>query len=178
MVPDKEIDAMAAIASALDKFTEEEREIVERILGWACSRYNVNIGAGRSTPVKGAMVAAAQEDGQNIGFEDIADLYAAANPKTASDKALIAGYWLATGEGSPDFAAQEINKHLKNLGHGVSNITDALSSLISRRPSLVMQTAKSGKSKQARKKYKLTRAGLDRVTAMISAHGNGEEQYL
>jgi DNA-binding PadR family transcriptional regulator len=61
-----------------------------------------------------------------------------------------------------------LNKELKNLGHGVSNITSALDTLMSRKPALVIQTKKSGTSKQARKKYKLTLEGLRAVERMVS----------
>jgi hypothetical protein len=108
-------------------------------------------------------------DGDDGELEDIADLYDAANPKTDAKRALIAGYWLSVGEGKTEFTGQAANTHLKNLGHGVSNITVALSQLKGQKPSLVMQTAKSGKSKQARKKYKLTTAGVSEVKAMLSA---------
>jgi DNA-binding PadR family transcriptional regulator len=50
----------------------------------------------------------------------------------------------------------------------VSNITTALSSLIERKPQLVIQTRKSGNSKQARKRYRLTDAGIRAVERMIS----------
>jgi hypothetical protein len=69
----------------------------------------------------------------------------------------------------------ELNTNLKNLGHGLSNVTDALTSLINRKPSFVLQTAKSGKSRQARKKYKLTRAGLDEVRRMIQGQEQSQE---
>lgn len=176
MSPDKEISAMAAIAEALDKFGEDEGEVVERVLKWAGSRYGVNIGPARSERVKLPATATGQRAAAvDADFEDIADLYAAANPKTAPDRALVASYWITTGEGQAEFASQDVNRHLKNLGHGVSNITDALSSLTKRKPSLVMQTAKSGKARQARKRYKLTRAGLDAVSTMIASSAVEQE---
>jgi DNA-binding PadR family transcriptional regulator len=45
--------------------------------------------------------------------------------------------------------------------------------LMKRKPSLVMQTAKAGRSAQARKTYKLTAAGVREVKAMIA--GASEE---
>ena len=74
---------------------------------------------------------------------------------------------MTAGEGQVEFTAQLVNSKLKDLGYGVSNITDAFTTLMKRRPSLVMQTAKQGKSRQARKRYKLTRAGQDEVERMI-----------
>jgi len=175
MALDKEITAISAIASALDQFTEDERETLERIVRWTNSRYSVSAEAARSVIVKSEGAPDVPLEGPSGNFADIADLFAEAHPRTAAERALVAGYWLTTGEGMVEFGSQDANRHLKNLGHGVSNITDALSALKMRKPSLVMQTAKSGKSKQARKKYKLTRAGLDAVVVMIRNSASVEE---
>jgi hypothetical protein len=43
----------------------------------------------------------------------------------------------------------------------------ALNSLIAKKPQLVIQTRKSGSSQQARKKYKLTNEGLNKVERML-----------
>lgn len=73
-----------------------------------------------------------------------------------------------------DFTSQEVNSELKNLGHGVTNITSAFSSLMKRKPALAMQTAKSGATQQARKRYKLTHAGRTAVQSMIQAKRESE----
>ena len=101
--------------------------------------------------------------------KDIADLYAAAEPKGDAEKALVAAYWVQQIKGSGDFDAATINKELKHLGHGVGNITAALGSLIARKPNLVIQTRKAGTSQQARKRYKLTTEGLKYVDNMIQS---------
>ena len=56
---------------------------------------------------------------------------------------------------------------MKDLGHGVGNITDALTALKEERPALILQLKKSGTSKQARKTYKLTQEGIRRVQGMM-----------
>ena len=66
------------------------------------------------------------------------------------------------------FAAINVNGHLKDLGHTVSNITRAFDSLINRSPRLARQIAKSGSAKQARKRYKVTREGIKRVKSMLA----------
>jgi hypothetical protein len=53
------------------------------------------------------------------------------------------------------------------LGHGLINITAALDDLREAKPALVLQVGKSGKSRQARKTYKLTIAGIKSVEEMI-----------
>jgi hypothetical protein len=176
MVDDKEITAMAAVAKALDAFEEGEKETVKRILGWACARYGVAF-IGRLDHSNSSREIPDRDDARPQGgdqqFGDVADLYDAANPKTEAEKALVVGYWLTVVENKSEFTGQEVNNHLKNLGHGIGNITDSLSKLMDRKPSLVMQTAKSGSARQARKRYKLTRAGLDEVRRMTGRDGEG-----
>jgi hypothetical protein len=58
---------------------------------------------------------------------------------------------------------------LKNLGHGVKDITKVFSSLIATSPQQVIQTRKSGTSRQARKRYKVTKAGIARVQELLAA---------
>jgi hypothetical protein len=61
-----------------------------------------------------------------------------------------------------------VNKHLKHLGHPVSNITRAIDTMIDQTPRLILQTSKSGRAKQARKRYKVTRQGVKHVLAMLN----------
>jgi hypothetical protein len=104
---------------------------------------------------------------QKRAFETIADLFHATDPKSDADKALVAGYWLQTRGTEPDFDAQTVNQALKDFGHRVANITNAFNALIARRPQFVIQTKKSGTSRQARKRYKLTSVGLGAVDQMM-----------
>jgi len=69
-----------------------------------------------------------------------------------------------------------VSTELKNLGHGVANITRAFNDLKARRPALAIQVQKSGRAKQARKKYKITEAGLTKVRKMLLGQGSGEEE--
>src|SRR5574341_356078 len=167
MSEDKEITAMSAIAEALDGFADQP-ETRERILRWACARYSVALF---DTPRKERVAdrkdeAKTESRGQAKSFDTFADLYHAADPGTDIDRALVAGYWFGQGETRAEFTGFDANKGLKNLGHPLGNIADSLQSLIERRPAYVMQTAKAGTSKQARKRYKLTEAGVAAVIAM------------
>ncbi len=101
-------------------------------------------------------------------YGSLAELHDAAQPKSNADRALVAGYWLQVCQGSDSFDGYSANKELKNLGHGVSNITNAIDSLKGQKPASVLQLKKSGKSQQARKVYKVTVAGIKVVEAMIS----------
>lgn len=168
--PLAEINAMKSVAEALTLLDEAA---CGRVLRWASDRFGAKIPVLQQSPA-----SEVEEDISQAGdkpkqteeqtYSDIADLYAASHPSNDPEKALIVGYWFQIIEGQGDFDSQRINKELKHLGHGVSNITSAMSSLIGRKPALVMQTKKSGNSQQARKKYKLTHEGIKRVKEMIS----------
>jgi DNA-binding PadR family transcriptional regulator len=101
-------------------------------------------------------------------FSSLPDLYSTVSPASDSSRALVVGYWFQVMQGEQDLDGFQINKELKHLGHGASNITTALSSLIERKPQLVIQTRKSGNSKQARKRYRLTDAGIKAVERMLA----------
>lgn len=101
------------------------------------------------------------------GFAEFAELYAKADPASQADKALVAGYWLQVCQGKENFSGQAVNTELNHLGHKIANITNAMTSLNDAKPQLVLQLRKSGKSQQARKTYKLSAAGIERVKDMI-----------
>ena len=90
-----------------------------------------------------------------------------ASIKSEAESVLVVCYWQQVLQGAETLEAQLVNTELKHMGRGVSNITRALGDLIDRKPHLVMQTYKSGAGRQARKKYKLTTAGIRKVEEML-----------
>jgi hypothetical protein len=94
-------------------------------------------------------------------------LYNAAKPETDSLKVLVVAYWVQMIMHDETWGSQAVNKMLKDLGRGCSNITTSLKALMDRKPNLVMQTRKDGSTKQARKLYKLTTEGIEEVKRMI-----------
>lgn len=100
-------------------------------------------------------------------FSSFGELFDAAQSETQADNVLIAAYWLQFIQQNSDLTGFAINSELKHIGHEASNVTASLSQLMDRRPALVVQTRKSGKTKQARKKYRLTEAGIKEVQAML-----------
>lgn len=167
---DPEIDAMSSVATALSELDDDARG---RVLRWAAERYGVTIRI--SSMVSGKVEA----DGDDVtddeiaaeapGFEHFAELFAAAQPTTNEDKALVAAYWIQVIQGNDKWQATSLTKDLKNLGHAIPNITDALSSNIKKKPQRVIQLAKSGSSAQARKTYKVTHEGIVYVLGMLSS---------
>lgn len=175
---DPEIDAMSAVATALGDLEEDQQS---RVLRWAAERYGVALGKGssRGDDVRGGGEAGSDvtdevtEDeitAEDPDFKDFGDLFAAADPKSNDDKALVAAYWRQVHEGDEKWQSTSLQKDLRNLGHAIPNITDALTSNIRKRPQRVIQLQKAGSSRQARKTYKVTREGLVYVQGMLG-HG-------
>ncbi len=158
---DPEMQALQEVGGALTKLGDD-KEAVERVIRWAAAKHGVELH-GTKPPNETAALSLGDADSST----GVADLYAAAAPTTDPEKALVVAHWLQIRGGGEDLPANSISKELRNLGHGVSNITDALDSLIRRKPQLVIQTRKEGTSRQARKKYKVTKAGADFVAGMV-----------
>lgn len=174
-----ELEVMGDIAKALDKLGGDT-DGVRRVLQWSWAAHLPGEGSPSNTKVVAGAVSSQLEGvsasmtgtvtppsaGQS--FSTLPDLYSKVSPASDSNRALVVGYWLQVMQGEQDLDAFQVNKELKHLGHGVSNITTALSSLIERKPQLVIQTRKSGNSKQARKLYRLTDAGIKAVERLIA----------
>ena len=168
--PMAELTAMTEIAKALQPLDSNS---VRRVLIWAADRFDANGSLGDSEADSSTSDGggSSQDYSSLDELTDVADLFSRASPRNDPEKALLVAYWFQKLNGQADFDSATINKELKHLGHGVSNITAALGSLSSRKPQLVIQTRKSGSSQQARKRYKLTNEGLKQVERMI----RGEE---
>lgn len=166
VTPSEEIKSMAKIEEALAKLDEEGRG---RVLRWAADRFGIALKTKAAEKAGGRETVSTSGNGEENGaeVEELADLFAVAKPKSEADKALVGGYWFQHIKGESDLEGQQVNKELKHLGHGVTNITRAFDSLKQRSPQLVVQTKKSGTTKQARKRYKLTTEGKKAVEAML-----------
>jgi len=156
---------MRGVVAALEPLGSDERG---RVLRWAAERFSVTLPSstnGRSgTREDRALRGSAAEESEDAG-----EFYSQANPDKEPERALVIGYWVQEVRGDGEFDAQTVNTQLKHLGHGVSNITRALDDLKARKPQLVIQIQKSGKSQQARKRYKVTSAGKGEVQRMLAA---------
>lgn len=167
MTGNKEIAAMKSTSETLEDL--EEGEGRQRVLDYLNSRFG---GKGHA-PRELEQVETPQDERT---FGDIADLMDASGAGNNAARALVAAYWVQVLEGNPTFASQTVNNHLKHLGHTVANITMTFNTLIDRKPAYLMQTKKSGSSKQARKQYKLTAAGSKRVEEMLASGGVESEE--
>jgi len=159
-----------AIANVVEAFRPLDPAAIRRVLEWASKRY-----AGAAvTDVTGAplpLVARGDDPSADRLVGDIAELYTAANPRTESESVLIAAYWRHATQRTDALDSQTLNRDLKHLGRGVANVTRACSVLIQQRPALMLQVKKTGSTKQARKQYRLTAAGIQRAREMLAERG-------
>jgi hypothetical protein len=160
-----EVEAITTVDRAL---SEVDEDAAARVLRWASEKYGQSIPD--EVPVEPMSAAPSVPVDQ---FEEIAELMAAAGPSNGVERVLVATYWFQVINEHPNVTGQQVNDALKNLGHAMSNITDAFSSLIRRKPQLAMQVEKTGSSKQARKKYKLTIAGIHEVKRLLTPEEEG-----
>ena len=160
-----EIQAMSKLAAALAPLDEGAKK---RVLSWACEFFGIG---GVISKIDSPADPGSNDNGLTKTYfaSSAAELFDEADPKTGAEKALVIAYWLQTHEGQDGFSSQSVNTELKNLGHGVANITAAFTDLLDQK--LALQIQKSGKSQQARKVYKLTRKGILQVEAMIKGAG-------
>lgn len=162
---DLEVEAMGKLIEALDGL---DPELQARAIRWAAERYGVTLSG---KPRSGGGRDGDDEGSDPTEYEDLGDLVSAATPSTDEDRALVVAYWFQElqQEKQPDVTGQQVNKELKNLGHGVQNITKVFNNLIATSPQQVIQIRKSGTARQARKNYKVTKAGVKRVKELLDA---------
>ena len=177
MTNDPELEAIGSITAALTQLEDDQARA--RVLRYANERFGVLSREGHRS------LRPAQEQEHAAGaprrqlpvapadrtFDDFADLFDTADPTSDLDKAMTGAYWIQCCIGEASWGAYRVNNLLKDMGHGVVNITTALTSAQKHKPARVRQTAKSGRSRQARKTYKLTTAGVKYVREKVGLSG-------
>lgn len=158
---DNELTAMAAVRDALSALDDETRA---RVLRWASERFQVALSPATRTPAPLRTAEPLRDSASDA--VDLATLYHEVSPHTDAEKVLAVTYWLQRMEGQPDVDAFGVNSQLKQLGFGVGNVTRAFDNLTAMRPQPIMQTRKSGTSRQARKKFKITDQGVKTIERM------------
>ena len=167
---DMEFAAMKAVLVALEPLDVQSRQ---RVLAYVAARLEISpVGTVRSSTVGGGEENRGESEPEadstpHREFATLAELHEAASPQSNSERVLVAAYWLQVIEGRDSFVSYSVNQSLKDLGHGVRNITERFDALKRQKPALVLQLKKAGKSRQARKTYKITTAGVAAVEEMI-----------
>lgn len=166
-----DVKALEAVLKALHGLEAAEQE---RVLRWAAEKLELGspirqrqIGPPGGDP---AAVAGASLD----QFESLGDAWGAAQVSSDPERALFVAAFLTKKSGQTELTGQEINRHLKDLGHRIGSINKAVGALQGRRPQLMVQTKKSGNTRQARKNYKVTAAGFAAAEKLLR-HAEGEE---
>lgn len=163
-IMDPEIVAMTKMSEALEGLDTIARS---RVLRWAADKYEVTLAHKVKKQEDANDTSTGTDERVSQEYETFAELFSDAGPSTSADKVLLAGYWHQVVLGQSDVNSAALNKDLKDLGHGVTGINERFDSLMSAKPQLAIQLKKSGLSKQARKKYKITKAGIARVREML-----------
>lgn len=165
-----ELAAMSTVLAALKPLGEDERS---RVVEWVVGKLDIaTLSRKRAGPRD--LEDDNHDDGDDeLGegvkeFSDFAELCSAASPSTDAQKALVAGFWFQVCQGQDTFGSAKCNSQLKHFGTPIGNITRAFDTLKNSTPRLAMQVQKGGKTKQARKKYKLTHQGIEEVKRMIN----------
>ena len=156
---DAEIQAIAKITEVLSPL---EPDAIDRVLRYVVQRYQAKVMP------KSLLDSPTQASGAT--FSEFHELFDAAGPESASERALVAGYWFQQIQGKAELDGFLVNKELKNLGYPSNNITRDLDNLMKQTPRLITQIRKEGKSQQARKAYKLTSEGVRFVQNKLAAN--------
>jgi len=164
MREEPEIKAMGIVYDAMKELSDDSKL---RIVNWLTAKFALTkpLTTHKKQPEE-------LNDGSYKGtdinsIDSIEDLFSHIDPKGISEKVLVVSSFLQVKDQKTDLTGREINQDLRNLGHGVKNITNAIQSLIDRTPKLMIQTRKAGTTKQAQKKYKVTTEGLKVVREML-----------
>lgn len=162
MTEDPELKAITTVYEALKDL---EQSAQNRVLKWLQSKFSVQASSLVNEPMS-------DEKKNFSAFESIADLMGIAHARTDSDRVLLTAAFLQEKFQKPELAGREINRELHHLGHRVANITNTISSLMNKRPQLMIQTKKEGKSQQAQKKYRVTVEGIKAANEILSGNEN------
>jgi hypothetical protein len=171
MSQDPEIKAMNQVYEALSELGDKDSQL--RVLQWISSKLSLSPSLPDPNGGRQNVIQPGQTGAGFSAYASIADLFAQVHAKTDVMRVLVAASYLQEKEGKSELTSREINHELTHLGHPSTNITRDLSNLIARKPKLVIQTRKDGKSPQAQKRYKVTSEGLKCVRELIA--GAGEE---
>lgn len=172
-----DLKALETILKTLQPLTEDERE---RVIRWACEKLEIHLtspGRVGGGAIKTAAAIDAAFEKHPGGFQNAGEFLAAASPASDADRVLCVAAYLQDFGDTPNatLSGKQINDELKNLGHGVKNITDSINTLKARKPQHMIQVKKGGKAKQAWKEYRVTRAGVEHAYRLIGEKGGEKD---
>ena len=165
MVLDPEIEVMNEICVALKTLDNQARQ---RVLNWIFKRFSSDLQIQTILESRKTTDKDSRSELEIASFQSVSDIFAKARPGKGVDRVLIVASYLQESKGGKELTAREISMQLNLLGHRVRNITATIGSLMHRKPQLMIQTRKEGKTKQAQKRYKVTAEGLAHAKRMLN----------
>ncbi|HYE28967.1 MAG TPA: hypothetical protein VEA61_12150 [Allosphingosinicella sp.] len=162
---DPEMGAMLASRKLISAL---EPPAQRRVLLWLADVFSVSAPvavANAPQPAPAVASAAPPEGGQEATPSSFSEILERTEPTNNADRVLAAAFWLQEVEGRESLDGRSINKLLKEHGIDVSNVTNAFTALIERRPRLAIQAGKKGKFE---KLYRLTTEGRKQVAAAMT----------
>lgn len=162
---DPELKAMSVSSTAINEISDDQAKV--RVIEWLAKKFDVTLHTSKEMSDATVAENADDDTSETPSYDLFSDLYDTTNPSTNMARALVGGYWLQVQGGQQTWDSFNVNKLLKDVGYGVDSISHRLTDAQSQKPALVRQTSKSGKSRQARKTYRLTQAGIKFVENLI-----------
>jgi len=172
----QQYDELQAMKVARDAIQILPDGAISRVLYWLNSIFEPSFNTSIPSIIKVTDLPSLAEVSKGLASEqatvrsyrDLPDFISAGNPKNDWEKALLALYYIQVIEENSDgVKGAQINNRLKFMGHIISNITVAMNTLMSRRPQLVIQTAKTSNTMQGKKTYRITTEGEKVVETML-----------
>lgn len=168
MEQDIELKTMGIIYDSLKTLDAETQN---RVINWVKSKLSLNQVA--TSQIAATQVSTFPTKALTVGpditaFESAAELISLAPETRDIDKVLIVSAFIQEKFGKTELVGREIQAELHNLGFRVANITSTIGALSKRKPQLMIQVRKEGKSQQAQKKYRVTVAGLNTVKTILA----------
>src|SRR5215831_9651710 len=141
---DAEFAAMQTLYKALEPLNDDARK---RVVDYILARFGITspkiTKRNPNDQIAEEQIELEEERAAAPKFTSFAELHAAAQPGTNAHKALVAGYWLQVGNNAESFDGFSVNKELKHVGEGLSNVTNAIDTLRNQKPALALQLRKS-----------------------------------
>jgi hypothetical protein len=164
------LDEVNEVIATYDPVLKEKARdiLLEALFG---AQIRASLRTDGSETEAGGSVEAALVRGDHHRAEDFPALLHRWHPPRASEKTLLAAYYLKKAGHHDPLTSQRINTVLKQHGLSVSNITRAIETNLRASPPLMEQLRKRGPTRQARKEYQLTEAGERMVVDRLSVAG-------
>ena len=178
MIDDPEIIALNTAYTALK---ELDAEAMARNLNWLATKLGISLST-KPTSIAHLPLPTSASPAKNLldapdkptepsdfgSFATSAEFLSKIHELSAEERVLAVAAYLQNKDPENELTGFSINKELKHIGHGVKNITRPVESLVKSTPQLMIQLRKSGKTRQAKKTYRVTEEGVKAVKLRLA----------